>query len=193
VDDLEALLPALGVTLPTGSKLKNGTLNMDFDAVGPVDKIVATGTVRMTNAKLEGFNLTSKLSAIPGLGGKSTGNDTDIENLSSNVRYAPDGIRLDQINVVVPSIGTVTGAGTVSPNKELDFKMVANLSGAVGGGLTKVAGLGSGGIPVKVGGTTSSPTFMPDMKALAGSQIKNLGTAGKSIGKVGGLFGKKKN
>ena len=193
VDYLEALLPALGVTLPTGSKLKNGTLNMDFDAVGPVDKIVATGTVRMTNAKLEGFNLTSKLSAIPGLGGKSTGNDTDIENLSSNVHYAPDGIRLDQINVVIPSIGTVTGAGTVSPNKELDFKMVANLSGAVGGGLTRVAGLGSGGIPVKVGGTTSSPTFMPDMKALAGSQIKNLGTAGKSIGKVGGLFGKKKN
>ncbi len=115
VDDLEALLPALGITLPTGSKLKSGALNMNFDAVGPVDKVVATGTVRMTNAKLEGFNLTSKLSAIPGLGGKGGGNDTEIQNLSSDVRYAPDGIRLDKIDVVVPSIGTVTGAGTVSP------------------------------------------------------------------------------
>ena len=95
--------------------------------------------------------------------------------------------------MVVPSIGTVTGAGTVSPNKDLDFKMVANLSGAVGGGLTKVVGGGSGGIPVKVGGTTSNPTFMPDMKALAGSEIKNLGNTGKSLGKIGGLFGKKKN
>jgi AsmA protein len=193
VDDLEALLPALGVTLPTGSKLKSGTLNTNFDAAGPVDKVVATGSIHMTNAKLEGFNLASKLSAIPGMGGKSGGNDTDIENLSSDVRYAPDGINLDKIDVVIPSIGTATGAGTVSPNKDLDFKMVANLSGAVGGGLTKVAGLGSGGIPVKVGGTTSSPTFIPDMKALAGNEIKNLGTAGKSLGKVGGLFGKKKN
>jgi len=192
VDDLEALLPAVGITLPTGSRLKGGTLNMNFDAVGPVDKIVATGSVRMANAKLDGFNLTSKLSAIPGLGGKSAGNDTEIQNLSSDVRYAPDGIRLDKIDVVVPAIGTVTGDGTVSPSNELDFKMVANLSGAVGGGLTKVVGVGSGGIPIKVGGTTSNPTFYPDMKALAGSQIKNLGTAGKSLGNVGGLFGKKK-
>lgn len=193
VDDLEALLPAVGVTLPTGSKLKGGSLNMNFDAVGPVDKIVATGSVRMTNAKLEGFNLTSKLSAIPGLGGKGGGNDTEIQNLSSDVRYSPQGIRLDKIDVVVPSIGTVTGDGTVSANNELDFKMMANLSGAVGGGLTKVVGGGSGGIPVKVGGTTSSPTFMPDMKALAGSEIKNLGNTGKSLGKIGGMFGKKKN
>ncbi|MGA7685235.1 MAG: AsmA family protein [Terriglobales bacterium] len=193
VDDLQALLPALGVTLPTGSKLKGGTLNMNFDAVGPIDKVVATGSVRMANGKLEGFSLTSKLSAIPGLGGKSSGNDTDIQTLSSDVRYAPDGIRLDKIAVVIPSIGTVTGAGTVSPNKDLDFKMVADLSGAVGGGLSKIVGHGSGGIPVTVGGTTSSPTFMPDMKALAGNQIKSIGSAGKSIGKVGGLFGKKKN
>jgi AsmA protein len=193
VDDLEALLPALGVTLPTGSKLKSGTLNLNFDAVGPVAKIVATGNVHMTDAKLEGFNLTSKLGAIPGLGGKSGGNDTEIQNLSSDVRYSPEGIRLDKMNVVVPSIGTVTGAGTVSPTNQLDFKLVANLSGAVGGGLTKVAGLGSGGIPVSVGGTTSNPTFMPDMKALAGNEIKNLGNTGKSLGKIGGMFGKKKN
>ncbi len=144
VDDLEALLPAVGVTLPSGSKLKSGTLNLNFDAVGPVNKVVATGTVRMTNAKLEGFNLTSKLSAIPGLGGKGGGNDTEIQNLSSDVRYAPDGIKLDKLDVVVPSIGTVTGDGTVSPSNELDFKLMANLSGAVGGGLTKVVGGGFG-------------------------------------------------
>lgn len=192
VDDLEALLPALGITLPTGSQLKSGTLNLNFDAVGPVDKIVATGTVRMTDANLVGFNLTSKLSAIPGLGGKSGGNDTEIQNLSSDVLYSPQGIHLDKMDVVVPSIGTVTGDGTVSPTDQLDLKLVANLSGAVGGGLTKVVGAGSGGIPVKVGGTTSNPTFMPDIKALAG-EIKNLGNTGKSLGKIGGLFGKKKN
>ena len=157
VDDLEALLPALGITLPTGSKLKSGTLNLNFDAVGPVDKVVATGTVRMTNAKLEGFNLTSKLGSMPGLAGKSSGNDTEIQNLSSDVRYSPEGIRLDKLDVTVPAIGTVTGAGTISPTNQLDFKLVANLNGAVGGGLTKVVGLGSGGIPVSVGGTIRIP------------------------------------
>jgi len=193
VDDLEAALPAVGVVLPTGSQLKGGTLSVNLDAAGPLDKLVATGTVRMTNTALAGFNLESKLSAIPGLGGKQSGNDTAIQNLSSDVRYASDGTRLDKMDVVVPSIGTVTGAGTISPSNQLDFNLIANLSGAVGGGLTKVAGMGSGGIPVKVGGTMSNPTFMPDMKGLVGNQLKGLaGGKNNPIGGLGGLLGKKK-
>lgn len=191
VDDLQGMLPAVGVTLPTGSQLKGGTLAINLNAVGPIDKIVATGYVRLSNSALTGFSMASKLSAIPGLG-KQSGNDTVIQNLSANVRYAPDGTRLDSINVVIPSLATVTGAGTVSPSNALDFKMVANLSGAVGGGLTKVVGHGSGGIPVNVSGTTSNPTVIPDMKGLVGNQIKSI-VPGKSLGKVGGLFGKKKN
>ena len=145
VDDLEGFLPAVGVQLPSGSKLKGGTLSVNMDAVGPVDKVVATGSVKMTNTALAGFNLGSKLSALSSLTGKQIGggNDTVIQNLSSDVRYAPDGTRLDKIDLVIPSLGTVTGAGTVSPSNELDFKMVANLSGGLAGGLTKVAGMGS--------------------------------------------------
>jgi len=191
VDDLEGMLPALGVVLPTGSKLKGGTITVDVDSVGPLDKIVSTGSVKLSNSALEGFNLESKLSAIPGLGGKGNGKDTAIENLSSDVRNGPEGMRLDKINVVVPSLGTVTGAGTISPNKELDFKMVANLAG-VGAGLTKVVGAGSGGIPVTVGGTTSNPTFTPDMKAIVNSQVKGLVNGSKSLSGLGGLLGKKK-
>jgi len=163
-------------------------------AEGPVEKVVATGSIRMSNSALAGFSVASKLSAIPGLGGKSGGNDTVIQNLSSDVRYAPEGTRLDKIDLVIPSLGTVTGAGTVSPSNELDFKLVANLSGAVGGGITKVAGMGSGGIPVHVGGTTSSPTFMPDVKGLVGNQLKGL-VPGKTnpLGNLGGMFGKKKS
>ena len=192
LDDLQALLPAIGVTLPTGSKLKSGTLNMSFDAVGPVDKVVATGAIQVSNARLQGFNLNSKLSAIPGFGGRQSGNDTEIERLNSEVRYSHDGIRLDKLDVAIPSIGTATGSGTVSPDQRLDLKMIANLSGAVGGGLSKLVGMGSGGIPVTVGGTTSNPTFIPDLEAFAGNQIKNVTSAGKSLGKVTGLFGKKK-
>ena len=194
VDDLEAILPAVGVILPTGSKLKGGTLAVNLNAVGPLNKLVATGTVRLNNSALAGFNLSSKLSAIPGIGSKQSGNDTEIQNLSSDVRYAPDGTKLDKLDVVVPSIGTVTGAGTISPNNDLDFNLLANLSGAVGGGLTKVASMGKGGVPVKVGGTMANPTFAPDMKGMLGNNIKGLipGSKSDAVGKLGGLFGKKK-
>jgi AsmA protein len=97
---------------------------------------------------------------------------------------------LDKINLVVPSLGTVTGAGTVSPNNALDFKMVANLAG-MGGGLTKAAGLGASGIPVAVGGTTSNPTFAPDLKAIANGKLKSLVPMGQN-NPLNGLFGKKK-
>jgi AsmA protein len=196
VDDLEGMLPALGVKLPTGSRLKGGTLAVNIAADGPVDKVVAAGSIRMSNTALAGFSVKSKLSAIPGLGNNSGGgNDTTIQNLSSDVRYSPQGTQLDKIDVVIPSLGTVTGAGTVSPSNELDFKMVADLTGGIGGGLTKVVGHGSGGIPVHVGGTTSSPTFAPDMKGMVGNQLKGIVPSGKDnpLGKVGGLFGKKKS
>ena len=191
VDDLETLLPALGVVLPTGSKLKGGTLSIEIDSAGPLNKLVSTGWVKMSNAALADFNLGSKLSGISALTGKQTGNDTTIENLSSDVRYAPDGTRLDHINLVIPSLGTVTGAGTISPSKALDFKMLANLAG-VGAGLTKVAGLGAGGIPVSIGGTTANPTFAPDVKGMVDQKLKGL-VPGERNNPLSGLFGKKKS
>ena len=191
VDDLEGMLPALGIVPPKGSKLKGGTLSLEIDSAGPLNKLVSTGWVKMSNAGLEGFSLVSKLSAIPGLAGKQSGNDTAIQNLSCDVRNAPDGTRLDKINAVIPSLGTVTGAGTISPNKELNFKMLANLAGA-GAAVTNVAGLGAGGIPVSVGGTASNPTFTPDLKAMAGDQLKNMVPGGKG-NPLSGVFGKKKS
>jgi AsmA protein len=199
VDDLEAALPALGVVLPTGSRLKGGTLSVELDSSGPLNKLVSTGWVKMNNTALSGFNLASKLSAISALTGKqaSTGNDTNIQNLSSDVRYTPEGTRLDKISLVIPALGTVTGAGTISPSNALDFKMVANLNGGAVSGLTQMAGLGnkgSGGIPVTITGTTSNPSFLPDMKGMANDQLKGLMNGGKNnpLGGLSGLFGKKK-
>ncbi len=187
VDDLEAILPAVGVILPPKSQLKGGDLNTDLTIVGPVDKLVTTGTVKMQNTTLANFNLGSKLSAISSLTGKSTatGNDTTIQNFSSNVRVAPEGTRADNINLTVPSIGVVTGAGTVSPANELAFK----LNAAVGG---------LGAVPIMVSGTTSDPKFMPDVKGMAGGLLKNALNGQTKPGQqnpvnnVMGLFNKKK-
>ncbi len=200
VDDLVTVLPALGVVLPSGSKLKGGTLSADLTSDGPLDRLVTTGPVKLANTQLSGFNLGSKLSAISALSGKQTGNDTAIQNVSTDARVAPEGTRLDKISLVVPSLGTVSGAGVVSPSGALDFKMAADLSGTTVTGLTQMAGLGgkgTGAIPFTVQGTTSDPVFRPDVKGMAAGQLKGLLGGGNNnqsnpLGGLTGLFGKKK-
>jgi len=182
VDDLEAMLPALGVVLPPKASLKGGDLNTDLDIVGPVDKLVTTGTIRLENSSLANFDLGSKMSSIAALAGKQTGNDTTIQNFSSEVRVAPEGTQANNINLTVPSIGILTGAGTVSPANELAFKMNAALGGL--------------GIPFAIQGTTADPKFVPDVKGMATGMLKGvLGGKGNNqqdpLSGLGGLFKKK--
>jgi AsmA protein len=201
VDELEAMLPALGVTLPPGSQLKGGTLNTNLAISGPVNKLVTTGTIRLENSALAGFNLGSKLAAVSALSGKSTGgNDTVIQNFSSDVHVAPDGTRAENINLTIPAFGVLTGTGTVSPANALDFKMVAKLGNSAVSGVTQMAGLGSGtgSIPFFIQGTTSDPKFVPDVKGMAGGLLQNaLSGKGNPAGQqtplsgITGLFKKK--
>jgi AsmA protein len=205
VDELEAMLPAFGVVLPSGSKLEGGTLSTELGIQGPIDKLVITGPVRLSNSKLAGFDLGSKLGALSAFTGKApSSRDTSIQNASANARVSPEGTRADAINLTIPALGVITGAGTVSPAGALDFQMVANLQGGVAGGLTQVAGLGSNkggsGIPFSITGTTSNPSFVPNVAGVAGSVAKGaIGNAisgkteaTKGAGALGGLLGKKK-
>jgi AsmA protein len=195
VNDLETMLPALGVVLPSGSSLQGGTLTTDLTIVGPTDKLVIDGPIRLTDSKLAGFSLGSKLSALSKFtGSQSTGSDTMIQNLSANAHVAPAGIKTDNVNLTVPSFGVVTGNGTISPSNALNYKMNAALSGT---GLTQLAGLGGkgGSIPFSIGGTTSDPKFMPDVKGILDNQLKS-GLGGQNgsnvVNSLTGLFGKKK-
>lgn len=200
VDDLDTLLPALGVTLPSGSSLQGGTLSANFTITGPASQLVVAGPVKLANTKLTGFDMGGKMAAISKLTGMKSGPDTTIQNFSSDVRYSPSGIQTQNINLVVPTIGTVTGSGSISPQNALDYKMVAALSGTVGGGLTTVASLGGKGVPFFVKGTASDPKFEPDVKGMLNSQIgSRLGSqipggqnAQGVVNSLGGLFGKKK-
>lgn len=180
VDELEAMLPALGVVLPPKATLKGGSLNVNLASVGPVDKLVTTGTVRLENTSLANFNLGSKLSAISALSGKNTGNDTTIQNFSSDVRVAPEGTQANNINLNVPAIGEMTGGGAVSPANDLAFKMNASVAGLE--------------VPFTIGGTTSDPKFVPDMKGMATGLLKgalNGNTKQSPASSVMGLFKKK--
>jgi AsmA protein len=178
VDDLEAMLPALGVILPPKSTLKGGDLSTTMTIVGPVNELVTTGTIRLENSSLSNFDLGAKMSSISALAGKKTGNDLVIQNFSSDVRVAPEGTTADNINLNVPSLGVVTGAGTVSPANELAFKMSASLAGM--------------SMPFSVKGTTADPKFVPDVEGMAKGLLKGLGsTSEKPASGVIGLFKKK--
>src|SRR6266481_498523 len=126
--DLEAFLPALGIHLPKGASLAAGTLNTDLNITGPTNKLITNGTVGLFKAKIANFDLGSKMSTISTLTGLKTGQDLDIEKLSTNLRMAPDGLQAENFLAVVPALGNLNGAGTVDSKNNLDFKMAATLA-----------------------------------------------------------------
>jgi AsmA protein len=190
VDDLEAMLPAVGVVLPPKATLKGGHLDVNLASSGAVDKLVSTGSVKMQNTQLANFDLGQKMAAISAISGKNTGNDTTIQSFSSDVKMAPAGTAANNINLTVPAIGVLTGDGTVSPANELAFKMKAQVSGMA--------------VPFGITGTTSDPKFTPDVKGIAGGLLQNVLSQQQGQGKPGaqqqqnpvnsvmGLFNKKK-
>ena len=196
VDELESLLPAFGVVLPSGSSLRGGTLTANLNLQGPLDALTIAGPISLNNTKLAGFNLSSKMSGLGQLAGIKTGNDTTIQTFSSTVNVTPSVTRADNINLVMPALGQVTGAGTIA-NQNLNFKMVAHVQ-TTGGGLLGAAGGGKAGaetVPFAIEGTTSNPRFVPDTSALVQNAIQNQinkqlgGKAGATPSNLGGALG----
>jgi len=195
--DLEATLPAIGIALPSGATLKQGTLDINLTISGPVDRLVIAGTINLANATLAGFDLGDKLSALPAFAGAPKKGNTLIQTLAATLRVAPDGIRADGVNLVAPLFGTLTGGGTIAPKGNLDFKMLAKLTGAVGEAsrLASIS-LPANGIPFLIGGTTANPIFVPDVSRAVGDAVRGFvndpESARKAAGALSGLFGGKK-
>ncbi len=205
--DLEAFLPALGIHLPKGASLQAGTLNAELNLVGPTNKLVTSGNVGLYNGKLAGFDLGSMMSSVGSLAGIKSGKDLEIQKLTTDLRMSPEGLKADNFVAVLPSVGNLSGAGTVDSKNNLDFKMAATLTsvlGDVGSPVSDVGGLlgkatgGGGGcksgttVPFQIQGTTANPKFIPDVGGLAAGMLKSqlgcaagLGTSGaKDAGKV---------
>jgi AsmA protein len=202
VSELEGVLPAFGVLLPSGASLQSGTLDTTLAISGPVDKSVIAGPVNLSNAKLAGFDLKSKLGALgqfAGIGGGS-GSDTEIQTLSGNLRVDAEGAHVQNLVIVVPSIGTITGDANADPAGKLNCKMSAKLgsassaSGAMTSAISSFAGGSSkgGGIPFTITGTTSAPIFLPDFGGMAKGVAGTPNAANAASGILGGLLKKKK-
>jgi AsmA protein len=194
--DLEAFLPALGIHLPKGASLAAGALNTNLNITGPTNKLITTGTVGLYKAKLAGFDLGSRMSTISALTGLKTGQDLDIEKITTNLHMAPTGLEAQNFLAAIPALGTVVGAGTLDAKNNLDFKMAATLASSATytssggapasgiGGILGAIGGGKGGckgatIPFQIHGTTADPKFVPDVGGIAASLLQSqLGCAG---------------
>jgi AsmA protein len=194
LSDLQGLLPALGVVLPGGSSFQGGNVDANLSIDGALNNLVTTGPLNISNARLTGFNLVSKIAGMRAPNASKGTAETLIETLSSNVRVAPEGIRTENLKLILPQLGTITGNGTVASNNALNFKMLAKLSkgGSLLGGVSSLATLGKSKdeLPFLIQGTTSNPVFVPDV---AGALGKSIGTPQKGVGDMlQGVFGRKK-
>ena len=186
IPELAEMLPAIAVALPNGSSLQGGTATVKLAMEGALERLTTTGSVSLDNTKLAGFDMGRKMAVIEALAGIRGGPDTEIQTFASGIHMGPEGMTADNIQLVVPAIGTLNGSGTVSPANALDFKMRATVHTA---GVLAVAA--NTAIPFTVGGTAGDPVFRPDVKAVvkqeagraaekaAGSLLKGLFGGGK--------------
>jgi len=187
--EIAKLLPAIGVALPNNSSFSSGVLTNSGDFRGSFEPLNGQSSINVQNAKLNGFSVTEKVSAVAKLAGLSIGRNTEIQKLKANATFVNGTATFTGIELIVPGL-TVTGSGTMSPDGQLNLRMNAVLTG---GGGAKVLSLlaGSKGVPFIIRGTAQNPLFIPDIGNLAKQQIGDR--VGGNLGKLGGIFGKKKN
>jgi AsmA protein len=170
IDELEAFLPSVGVHLPSGSRLQGGTLTTSLNVTGNTAAPIISGPIRINNTNLAGFDLGSKLGPLSSLAGIKSGSGTAIQSLSANVNINGGNVRTDNVSLVVPSIGSATGAGTISAAGALNYNVVLKLTGLLGG----------------VGGKTGGATGAAG--GIAG-QLMGMIPGGAAGGAAGGLIG----
>jgi hypothetical protein len=150
----------------------------------------------------------SSVTALTG-GKPSTGSGTAIRSLSTNIRVENGNVRTDNVALDVPALGTATGAGTVASSGALNYNVILKLTGLLGGGQAGSGAAGVGGIagslmgmipnsgaagaiggvatsalrngiPVAIGGTTSNPTFTPNLSGAVSSGASAFTSGNKS-------------
>src|SRR5258708_31906875 len=95
---------------------------------------------------------------VEALAGIRANPDTEIQTLGASVHYGPEGGGVEDLKLVVPSIGNLDGAGTISPSNELLFQMRATVRAMA--------------VPFKVQGPATDPSFRPDVKGIATEELK---------------------
>jgi AsmA protein len=178
IDQLQQLLPAVGVELPSGSSLRGGELNANFAISGTSTAPVIAGPVEVVNTRLAGFDLGSRIQGLNPFGG--SGGGTAIQKLSVEVNSTLQSTRFSNIDAELPQVGSASGNGTASTSGALDFQLVAKFNASTGigavagkavntltGFLHNTLHTKSGnGIPLTITGTASNPSIRANLKAM---------------------------
>jgi AsmA protein len=186
IDQVEALLPAAGVHLPSGSKLQGGTLTANLNITGPSSSPTISGPIEVDNTKLAGFDLSSKIGGLKPV--SNSGGGTAIQTVRANVTSSSQGTRIDNLYTSVPTLGTATGSGAIAPGGGLNFQVVAKINTTSGAGAQALAGANAtngilgqalstaaaNGIPVHISGTTSNPVIQADLSKLLEKNAGNI-------------------
>ena len=169
LDDLQNLLPSIGVRLPRGATLHGGTVTANLSIHGPAKTAELSGHVDIENTSLTGFNLGSRLNGLATLSGIASGDSTAIQTLRTEVVAGSSGIHVQNLYAALPAFGTASGAGTISSYGALDFHLLVKLNSRTGSGsafgivstlgglLGRTASPVAAGIPVSISGTQADP------------------------------------
>ena len=182
INELQQLMTAAAVRLPNGSVLKGGTLSLNLAVRGQAKALAIAGPLALTNTRLVGFDIGSKIHGIAALSGLKTGDTTEFERLRVNVRMTNAGVAAERIDAVISGMGELTGSGTVSPADQLDFNLIlkgasAKGIGKVGVGLLSTLNGGTGGksgVPIRITGTPDDPSITADVGGIFGRTTKSI-------------------
>ena len=98
---------------------------------------------------------------------------TTIQSLRANIAVSPDGTAVRDISLVVPAVGEMTGAGNISPQHALDFRMRVTVK-ASSNILSALGQKSDIAVPFTIAGTSADPSFRPDVKGAAQEKLREF-------------------
>jgi len=156
--DLQARLTGSGATPEQLRQTLNGTAGFAFTD-GAVKGVNIAALIRNAQAKLQGRPAPAD----------NQSNQTDFAEMKGTATVTNGLVRNDDLLLQSPLL-RITGTGQVSlPKETIDYllttKIVGSLEGQGGKGLGELKGVA---VPVRIGGTFSKPTYVPDLAAALG-------------------------
>jgi AsmA protein len=156
--DLQARLTGAGATPEQIRETLNGTAGFSFTN-GAVKGVNIAALIRNAQAKLQGQPAPTN----------DQPDQTDFAEMKGTATVTDGLVRNDDLSVKSPLL-RISGKGQVSlPKETIDYllttKIVGSLEGQGGRALSELKGVA---IPVRIGGTFSKPTYVPDLAAALG-------------------------
>ena len=168
VEELQEFLPSFGIILPNGAAIEGGTLDTEIIVEGFLNNPTMDVTVEISGTRLVGFDLGEKIAPVANFAGLKAGMDTQIDKFYMSARWTANGITVNNIQLVLPAFGEISGSGTISPRHELDLSMRMVVSNNILNAFTKGKTID---LRFFIRGSAADPEFIPDYKDAARSLI----------------------